>query len=116
VPAARIVLAGFSQGGAMALQTGLRYPERLAGIMALSCYLPLADLVAAEASPANRDVPTFLAHGTHDPLIPLARARRSYENLTGLGYRVEWHDYPMPHSVCDAEIQDIGAWLARILA
>jgi phospholipase/carboxylesterase len=116
VPPARVVLAGFSQGGAMALQTGLRYPERLAGIMALSCYLPLADLVAAEASPANRDVPTFLAHGTHDPLIPLARARRSYENLTGLGYRVEWHDYPMPHSVCDAEIQDIGAWLARILA
>jgi phospholipase/carboxylesterase len=116
VPPARVVLAGFSQGGAMALQTGLRYPERLAGIMALSCYLPLADLVAAEASPANRDVPIFLAHGTHDPLIPLARARRSYENLTGLGYRVEWHDYPMPHSVCDAEIQDIGAWLARILA
>jgi phospholipase/carboxylesterase len=116
VPPARVVLAGFSQGGAMALQTGLRYPERLAGIMALSCYLPLADLVAAEASAANRDVPIFLAHGTHDPLIPLARARRSYENLTGLGYRVEWHDYPMPHSVCDAEIQDIGAWLARILA
>ena len=116
VAASRIVLAGFSQGGAMALQTGLRHPERLAGIMALSCYLPLADLVAAEASAANRDVPIFLAHGTHDPLIPLARAQRSYEILTGLGYRVEWHDYPMPHSVCDAEIQEIGAWLARILA
>jgi len=116
VPAARIVLAGFSQGGAMALQTGLRHPERLAGIMALSCYLPLADLVAAEASAANRDVPIFLAHGTHDPLIPLTRARRARESLTGLGYAVEWHEYPMPHSVCDAEIRDIGAWLARILA
>ena len=116
VPAARIVLAGFSQGGAMALQTGLRHPERLAGIMALSCYLPLADRVAAEASAANRDVPIFLAHGTHDPLIPLTRARRALESLTGLGYAVEWHEYPMPHSVCDAEIRDIGAWLARILA
>jgi phospholipase/carboxylesterase len=116
VPAARIVLAGFSQGGAMALQTSLRHPERLAGIMALSCYLPLADLVAAEASAANRDVPIFLAHGTHDPLIPLTRARRALESLTGLGYAVEWHEYPMPHSVCDAEIRDIGAWLARILA
>ena len=116
VPPARLVLAGFSQGGAMALQTGLRHLERLAGIMALSCYLPLADLVAAEASAANRDVPIFLAHGTHDPLIPLGRAQRSHEILTGLGYRVEWHDYPMPHSVCDAEIRDIGAWLARILA
>jgi phospholipase/carboxylesterase len=116
VAASRIVLAGFSQGGAMALQTGLRHPERLAGIMALSCYLPLADLMAAEASAANRDVPIFMAHGTGDPLIPLARARRAHEILTGLGYRVEWHEYPMPHSVCDAEIRDTGAWLARILA
>ena len=116
VPASRIVLAGFSQGGAMALQTGLRHPERLAGIMALSCYLPLADLVAMEANAANRDVPIFLAHGTGDPLIPLARARRAHEILTGLGYRAEWHEYTMPHSVCDAEIRDIGAWLARILA
>jgi phospholipase/carboxylesterase len=116
LPAARIVLAGFSQGGAVALQTGLRHPERLAGIMALSCYLPLAELVAAEASAANRDVPIFLAHGTHDPLIPLTRARGAFESLTGLGCPVEWHEYPMPHSVCDAEIRDIGAWLARILA
>jgi phospholipase/carboxylesterase len=116
VSAGRLVLAGFSQGGAMALQTGLRHPERLAGIMALSCYLPLADRVAGEASPANRDVPIFMAHGTADPLIPLARARRGYEILDGLGYRVEWHEYPMPHSVCDNEIRDIGGWLARILA
>ena len=84
--------------------------------MALSCYLPLADLVATEASAANRDVPIFMAHGTGDPLIPLARAHRAHEILTGLGYRVERHEYPMPHSVCDAEIRDIGAWLAQILA
>ena len=116
VPPVRIVLAGFSQGGAMALQTGLRHPERLAGVMALSCYLPLAEQLAAEASAANRDVPIFMAHGTGDPLIPLARARRGHEILSGLGYVVEWHEYPMPHSVCDAEIRDIGAWLARILA
>jgi phospholipase/carboxylesterase len=116
VPVARLVLAGFSQGGAMALQTGLRHPERLAGIMALSCYLPLAGSLAAEASAASRDVPIFLAHGLHDPLIPLARARHAREALTGLGYPVEWHEYPMPHAVCEPEIRDIGAWLARILA
>lgn len=116
LPAGRIVLAGFSQGGAMALQTGLRHPERLAGIMALSCYLPLAEQLPVEASAANRDVPIFLAHGIHDPLIPLSRARRAFEILTGLGYPVQWHEYPMPHAVCDTEIRDIGAWLARILA
>jgi phospholipase/carboxylesterase len=116
VPAGRIVLAGFSQGGAMALQTGLRHPERLAGVMALSCFLPLAGALAAEASAANRDVPIFMAHGTHDPLIPLARARHAHRLLTGLGYPVEWHEYPIPHAVSDAEIRDIGAWLGRTLA
>ena len=116
VPAGRIVLAGFSQGGAMALQTSLRHPERLAGIMALSCFLPLTDKVAAEAAPANRDVPIFMAHGTNDPLIPLARARHAYDLLTSLGYRIEWHEYPIPHSVSPAEIRDISAWLQRILA
>jgi phospholipase/carboxylesterase len=116
IPAGRIVLAGFSQGGAMALQTGLRHPERLAGIMALSCFLPLTDTVAAEVAPANRDVPIFMAHGTHDPLIPLARARHAYELLTSLGYRIEWHEYPIPHSVSPTEIRDISAWLPRILA
>ena len=116
VPAGRIVLAGFSQGGAMALQTSLRHPERLAGIMALSCFLPLTDKVAAEAAPANRDVPIFMAHGTNDPLIPLARARHAYDLLTSLGYRIEWHEYPIPHSVSPAEICDISAWLQRILA
>ena len=116
VPAGRIVLAGFSQGGAMALQTSLRHPERLAGIMALSCFLPLTDKVAAEAAPANRDVPIFMAHGTNDPLIPLARARHAYDLLTSLGYCIEWHEYPIPHSVSPAEIRDISAWLQRILA
>jgi phospholipase/carboxylesterase len=116
IPAGRLVLAGFSQGGAMALQTGLRHPERLAGIMALSCFLPLTDTVAAEAAPASRDVPIFMAHGTHDPLIPLARARHAYELLTSLGYRIEWHEYPIPHSVSPTEIRDISAWLQRVLA
>jgi phospholipase/carboxylesterase len=116
VSAHRLVLAGFSQGGAMALQTGLRHSERLAGIMALSCFLPLADAVGAEASPANRDVPVLLAHGAHDPVIPLARARQAHEVLTGLGYAVEWHEYPMPHSVSNEEIGDIASWLGRVLA
>ena len=110
-----IVLAGFSQGGAMALHTGLRHPERLGGIMALSCFLPLAETVAAEASTANRDVPIFMAHGTHDPLIPIDRGRQARDLLTRLGYRIEWHEYPMPHSVCAEEVADIAAWLTKIL-
>jgi len=110
-----IVIAGFSQGGAMALQTSLRYGERLAGVMALSCSLPLADTLAAEAAPANRDVPIFMAHGTHDPMIPMARAVRARETLVGLGYRVEWHEYRMPHSVSPEEIRDVSAWLATVL-
>ncbi len=114
VPAAAIVLAGFSQGGAMALHTGLRHGERLAGVMALSCSLPLADALAGEAAPANRDVPIFMAHGTHDPMIPIARAQRAREVMTGLGYRIEWHEYRMPHSVCLDEIRDISAWLCTV--
>ena len=112
----RIVLAGFSQGGAIALQTGLRHPERLAGILALSTYLPLAETVAGEASPANRDVPIFMAHGADDPVIPLQRAAVSRDALRKLGYPVEWHEYPMPHAVCPEEIADVGAWLGRVLA
>src|SRR5215470_8295838 len=100
----------------MVLHTGLRHPEKLAGIMALSCFLPLAHLVAGEASPANRATPFFMAHGIDDPLIPLARARSARDTLAGLGYRLEWHEYPIPHSVSDAEVLDIGAWLARVLA
>jgi phospholipase/carboxylesterase len=115
VAARRIVLAGFSQGGAMALHTGLRCLERLAGIMALSCALPLADTVAAEASPANRDIPIFMAHGTQDPLIPLARGAQARDLLGQYGYRVEWRDYPMPHAVCPQEIRDIGGWLRTVL-
>ncbi|MGH8680095.1 MAG: alpha/beta hydrolase [Burkholderiales bacterium] len=115
-PAARIVLAGFSQGGAIALQAGLRRPERLAGIMALSTYVPIAESLQAEAHAANRDVPILMAHGVYDPIIPVAAARRSRELLQRLGYDVEWHEYPMPHSVAPQELDDIGAWLRRVLA
>lgn len=114
-PAARLVLAGFSQGGAIALQTGLRHLERIAGIMALSTYLPIADKLPAEASAMNRDVPIFMAHGTQDPVIVLERAVQSRDILASLGYAPQWHEYPMPHSVCAEEIGDIGAWLVRVL-
>lgn len=110
-----IVLAGFSQGGAIALQTGLRYPRRLAGVMALSTYLPLAESLPGEASTANRKTPIFMAHGIYDPVIPIVMGAGSMTFLTGLGYAVEWHQYPMPHSVCPEEIRDIGAWLRTIL-
>jgi phospholipase/carboxylesterase len=116
VPVSRVVLVGFSQGGAMALHTGLRAPERLAGIMGLSCALPLADRLADEASVANRDVPIFMAHGTHDPMIAVARGRASRDRLVGLGYRLSWHEYPMPHAVCAEEIADAAAWLREVLA
>jgi phospholipase/carboxylesterase len=116
VPAGRLVLAGFSQGGAMALHTGLRHPARLAGILALSAFLPLPGALAAEASPANRDVPIFMGHGTLDPLIPLARARRSRDALLEAGYRVDWREYRMPHAVCPEEVADIAAWLRAVLA
>ncbi len=115
VAAARIVLAGFSQGGAIALHTGLRHGERLAGILALSTYLPLAGTLAAEASAANRDVPLFMAHGNYDDIIPIERARQSRRALEALGTRVEWHEYPMSHSVCGEEIADIAAWLRAVL-
>jgi len=115
-PARRILLAGFSQGGAIALQTGLRHPERLAGVMALSTYVPVAESLAAEAHAENRDVPIFMAHGLYDPIIPVAAARRSRDLLRSLGYDVEWHEYPMPHSVAPPELDDIGAWLRRVLA
>ena len=116
VTASRIVLAGFSQGGAIALQTGLRHGERLAGVMALSTYVPLADQLAKEASPANRGVPIFMAHGTADPMIAFARAQASRDLLLERGYAVEWHEYQMQHAVCPQEIAAIGAWLRRVLA
>ena len=115
IGAKQLVLAGFSQGGAMALHTGLRHAERLAGIMALSCFLPLADTLAKEAAPANRDVPIFFAHGLHDPLIPMARARAARDTLEALGWRLEWHEYPMPHSVCAQEVGHIAQWLTKVL-
>jgi phospholipase/carboxylesterase len=111
----QIVLAGFSQGGAIVLQTALRYPERLAGVMALSTYVPIASSLAAERNEANQDVPIFMAHGQFDDLIPIDRARRSREMLEKLGYSVTWKDYPMPHSVCAEEIGDIARFLVRIL-
>lgn len=116
VPAGRIVLAGFSQGGAIALQTGLRHAERLAGIMALSTYLPLAETLPAEANPANRDVPIYMAHGSDDPMIAFARAQASLALLRQQGYAIEWHAYRMQHAVCPQEIADLGAWLRRVLA
>jgi phospholipase/carboxylesterase len=108
-------VAGFSQGGAIALQAGLRYPRKLAGVMALSTYLPLAESLPREAAAANRRTPIFMAHGTYDPVVPLVMGAGSMTFLTGLGYAVEWRQYPMPHSVCPEEIQDIGAWLRRVL-
>jgi phospholipase/carboxylesterase len=114
--AGHIVLAGFSQGGAIVLQTGLRHSEHLAGIMALSAYVPLADSLAAEAHAANRGTPVFMAHGAHDPIVPASLGRRSRDLLESLGYPVEWHEYPMPHAVCAEEIDHIGAWLRRVLA
>ena len=115
LPPEKIVLAGFSQGGAIVLQTGLRYAERLAGIMALSCYLPIASTVAAERNPANRSIPIFMAHGAYDDIIPIQRAQQSRAALEKLGYPIEWHDYPMPHSVCAPEIAHISAFLSKVL-
>ena len=115
VPAERIVLAGFSQGGAMALFTALRWPERLGGVVALSCYLPLGAALAAEAHPANAAVPIFMAHGTMDPIVPAALGEGTRDLLRSRGYDVEWHEYPMPHSVCAPEVEDLRAWLLRAL-
>ena len=110
-----IVVAGFSQGGAIALHTGLRHAETLAGIMALSTYLPLAGSVAAEATTVNRHIPVYYAHGTYDPVIPLEMATTSRDQLGALGYAVEWHEYPMQHSLCVEEIGDISNWLLGAL-
>jgi phospholipase/carboxylesterase len=116
VAANRIVLAGFSQGCAMALLTGLRHKERLAGIIGMSGYLPLAETTEKERSDANRLTPIFLAHGTMDPVVPIVAAQASRDALRALGHDVEWHEYPMPHSVCMDEIQHMNAWLLKVLA
>ena len=112
----RIVLAGFSQGCAMALFTGLRCAQPLAGIMALSGYLPIAEKTIGERSPANQNTPIFMAHGTQDPVVPIARAQDAKDQLTGLGYAVQWQAYPMQHSVHPQEIKDIGTFLLKVLA
>ena len=113
IAANKIVLAGFSQGGAIALQTGLRYSQALAGILALSTYLPLAATLEAEASSANRSIPIFMAHGEQDTVIPISIAENSFKELGRLGYKADWHEYPMPHSVSMEEIENIGAWLRQ---
>lgn len=112
---ARIVLAGFSQGGAVALYTALRHPERLAGIVALSTYLIAMEALDAQASAANRDVPIFMAHGMYDPVVRLAWAQASRDALVRSGWNVEWHEYPMEHSAVMEEVAAIGAFLRRVL-
>ena len=115
IPEDKIVVAGFSQGGAIALQTALRYPKRLAGVMALSTYLPLAATLPAERAAPNAQTPIFMAHGSYDDIIPIKRAEDSRNFLEKLGYRIEWHGYPMPHSVCGEEVRDIAAFLSTLL-
>jgi phospholipase/carboxylesterase len=111
----KIVLAGFSQGGAIALQTALRNAQPLAGVLALSTYLPLHTTIDKEALREGKNVPIFMAHGQYDDIIPIDRARRSRELLEELGYSVTWKEYPMPHSVCAPEIEDISDFLAKVL-
>ena len=115
IPAKRIVIAGFSQGCAMSLMAGLRYKERLGGILGMSGYLPLASKTATERSDANQLTPIFLAHGTRDPMIAIPRARASRDALQAMGYHIDWKEYPMEHSVCPQEIRDMEHWLRRIL-
>ena len=115
MPAARIVLSGFSQGCAMTLLAGLRHPERLAGLAGMSGYLPLAASTAAERAPANQALPIFLAHGTHDPVVPFQGGIAARDTLQALGHPVDWHAYPMQHSVCAEEVADLNRWLLQVL-
>ncbi len=115
IAASRLVLAGFSQGCAMALMTGVRHAERLAGIVGLSGYLPLAAATAAERSQASALTPVFMGHGQQDTIVTLNRGRDARDALLALGYTVQWHDYPMAHSVCASEIADLGRWLSGVL-
>lgn len=116
IPASRILLAGFSQGCAMTLQTGLRHPEKLAGMLCLSGYLPLADKVGHERTEESLATPIFMAHGRQDPVVPFLRAQQSRDALKSMGYEVEWHEYQMQHTLCLEEVQDISAWLQKVLA
>ena len=115
VDSSRIVLAGFSQGGAIALQVGLRHANRLAGVIALSTYLTLEDSLEAEASSANKATPIFMGHGTQDPVVPLQLAEVSRAALENRGYQVEWHTWPMPHAVCAEEIEAVASFITRVL-
>jgi phospholipase/carboxylesterase len=115
IPSERIVLAGFSQGGAVALFAGTRYPQKLAGLMGLSCYLVLARRLAAERAAANQGTPVFLAHGLQDPVVAPSLGEDARRDLSAAGYAVEWHTYGMPHSVCPQEVADIATWLRRVL-
>jgi phospholipase/carboxylesterase len=112
VATSRIVLAGFSQGGAMALHVATRHREKLAGIIALSCYLPLSRELEAQRGAANLSTPIFMAHGTQDPVVPFALGDESRQTLTSAGFAVEWHSYPMPHALCEPEVSDLRRWLA----
>ena len=111
VAANKIILAGFSQGGAIALQAGLRQTQALAGILALSTYLTLGDSLAKEKTTANANIPILMAHGTQDPVVPLALARSSRDAMAALGFKVEWREYPMQHSLCAQEVEEISGWL-----
>ncbi|MEJ0087788.1 MAG: alpha/beta fold hydrolase [Pseudomonadota bacterium] len=113
IPSSRILLAGFSQGGAMALHLATRFPKKLAGVIALSCYLPLAKEFASERSAANLATPIFMAHGSQDPVVPFSLGDESRRVLEGTGYRVEWHVYPMPHALCAEEVADLKGWLGK---
>ena len=115
IPASRIILAGFSQGCAMALQTGLRHPERLAGLLCLSGYVPLSAKLATERSEAVKSTPIFMAHGRYDNVVPFNRAEASRDLLVSLGYQVEWHEYAMQHTLCLEEVEHISAWLKKVL-
>ncbi|MRX11750.1 carboxylesterase [Pseudoduganella sp. FT25W] len=115
IPNERIILAGFSQGCAMTLQTGLRQKTKLAGMLCLSGYVPIAPKAAAEHTPESLATPIFLVHGRMDPVIAIARATASRDLLLDWGYNVEWHEYAMQHSLCQQEVDDISAWLKRIL-
>ena len=115
IPASRIILAGFSQGGAIALQTGLRYPHKLAGLMALSAYLPLMSKLSQERDPENQHTSIFMGHGTIDNVVPMSLAKASQAHLAQFGYNVEWHEYPMMHEVCGEELVDIGGWMTKVL-
>ncbi|CAM2066249.1 Alpha/beta hydrolase fold domain-containing protein [Sulfidibacter corallicola] len=115
IAANRLVLAGFSQGGAMALHTMIRFEEQLAGVLALSCYVPINETAADEDRKVNHGIPLFMAHGTYDPVVPIQWGRKSHDLLETLGYQPKWHQYPMPHSVSPEEIRDIGLWLRGVL-